>query len=221
MTEQQWKDALSNLLFPYENACPLCQRILTGWERTICDPCNEELKRCLLRPLEGQSSTEPFHWCLSAFAYAGAAQRLIHQLKYNCDATVASVLGLYMCATLLTAPGDLYWDAVVPVPLHPSRLRMRGFNQAEMLAGQIAHCFQLPLRTDLLRRVKASRSQTKRSAQERRLAMEGVFAASNAAGLNILLVDDVLTTGATSGACAKALLNAGAVQVSLITACLA
>ncbi len=221
MSLQQWKDGLSNLVFPYENVCPLCQRMLTGWERTICTQCNEELMRCVLRPLERQSNVEPFHICLSAFAYTGAAQRLIHQLKYACDATVAPILGMYMCAALLTEPGGRHWDAVVPVPLHSSRLRMRGFNQAEMLACQIAYCYQLKLRTDLLRRVKGSRSQTTRSAQERRLAMKGVFAANDAAGLNILLVDDVLTTGATSSACARALLDAGAAQVSLITACLA
>ncbi len=204
----QLKESLLNLLFPYDAACPICQRTLVGWERANCDPCEQERMRCRLT------------CCVSAFAYDGIARQLIHMLKYRHNATLAPLLGLFLCATLLDAPIRRDWDAVVPVPLHPSRLRVRGYNQAQLLAQEIAQCYQVPLRTDVLRRIKASKSQTTRTAAQRRTAMEGVFEANpNAAGLRILLVDDVLTTGATATACAKALLQAGAAQVTLITAC--
>ena len=216
----QFREVLLNLLFPLNNTCPLCQRGLVGWENVICSHCEAELTQCVLTPPERLSTHEPLTLCISAFAYESAARKLVHHLKYRNNATVAPILALYMCAALLDSPARRDWDAVVPVPLHSTRLRQRGYNQAELLAEEIARCFRMTLRSDLLMRIKATKSQTTRTAEERLAAMEGVFETSvQVSGLRILLVDDVLTTGATATACAKALLHAGAAQVTLLTAC--
>jgi ComF family protein len=109
---------------------------------------------------------------------------------------------------------------IVPVPMHKARQADRGYNQAELLAKAVAFHWQSPLRTDLLFRTKEIGSQTKRSAAQRREAISRVFVASPLAyGKRILLVDDVLTTGATASACAQALLDAGAAEVILLTVC--
>lgn len=217
--KQSLKECLLNLFLPSDTVCVLCSRTLVGSERTICCHCEDELNQCVLTPLECFSLHEPLIRCISAFSYQGAARKLIHVLKYHSNAAVAPVIGLYMCAALLRFPRR-DWDVIVPVPLHPERLRKRGYNQAQLLAEQVADCYRQPLRTDLLIRILDKKSQTTRRAGERRNAMKGVFQADpKAAGLHILLVDDVLTTGATATACAQALLEAGAVSVSLLTAC--
>lgn len=217
---QNPKECLLNLFLPWDNLCCHCQRALVGTEHIVCRYCEVKLQQCVLTPLEQFSTHENLTLCISAFAYEEPVRQLIHHLKYHHNATIAPLLGWYMCTALLNSPAERQCDAVVPVPLHPSKLRQRGYNQARLLARQIAECFRLTLRDDLLFRIKASISQTKRTAAERFTAMQGVFEASTqATGLRILLVDDVLTTGATASACAKALLDAGAAAVTLITAC--
>lgn len=217
---QSPKEWLLNLFFPWDNLCCLCQRTLVGGEHIVCSHCEAALAKCIPTPPERLSIHEPLALCISAFSYETASRKLIHHLKYHSNATVAPLLGLHMCAALLDSPTHRDWDAVVPVPLHPTKLHSRGYNQAQLLAQEIAGCFGFALRSELLLRVKASRSQTKRNAEERRAAMQGVFQATDEAdGLSILLVDDVLTTGATATACAEALLRAGARAVTLITAC--
>ncbi len=212
-------ESLLNLLFPCDTVCVLCSRTLAGSERTLCSYCEDDLRQCILTPLECVSVHKPLVRCISAFSYQGAARNLIHVLKYRSNATVAPIIGMYMCAALLRF-SRREWDVIVPVPLHPERLRKRGYNQAQLLAEQVACCFRYTLRTDLLIRMMDKKSQTTRRASERRIAMKGVFRADpKAAGLRILLVDDVLTTGATATACAQALLEAGAVSVTLLTAC--
>ena len=217
---QRFKECLLNLFFPWDNLCCHCQRALVSTEHMVCSHCEAKLRQCVLTPLEQLSTHESLVLCISAFAYEDIARKLIHHLKYYSNTTIAPLLGLYMCTALLNSPAEWRWDAVVPVPLHPSKLRQRGYNQARLLSQQIADCFRLTLRDDLLFRIKATATQTKRTAAERFTAMQGVFEASTCAiGLRILLVDDVLTTGATASACARALLDAGAAEVTLITAC--
>lgn len=214
------KEALEDLLFPYDMICPLCKRYLVGGEHIICEFCEEKLSRCALGLPEQLSRHEPIKLCISAFSHTGAAKELIHTLKYKNDATIAPLLGLHLCAALLHTLGSCCWDAVVPVPLHPDRLAARGYNQAQLLADAVAFHWQSTVRNDLLYRIKKMGSQTRRSRAQRREAMEGAFTATPlAAGLRILLVDDVLTTGATACACTKALLAAGAAEVILLTVC--
>lgn len=214
------RNALLDAVFPWNNACILCRCSLLDGEMLLCRHCEAELAACRLTSPEMMDALEPMHLCISALTYEDAAQLLVYQLKYRCDPAAAWPLAQHMCAALLKSGVASEIDAVVPVPLHPNRMKQRGYNQAHLLAQEVCRCFGLRLLPQALTRVKETRSQTTRSAEERRAAMEGAFtAAPEVTGLRLLLVDDVLTTGATAAACANALLDAGALQVTLLTAC--
>ena len=212
-------ESLLNLFFPTENICHLCERALEGNEDCLCGRCTRGLEQCRISPME-RSELVDRHWtALSAFWYQDQARRLVHQLKFNGDLQAARPLGDQMALVLTETGWTRQMDCLVPVPVHPLRLRQRGYNQAQVLAQQIAGHTGLPLCPDVLFRTREQGSQINRGRQERLLAMKGAFSAKSAQGKHILLVDDVLTTGATASACARALQAAGAAEVRILTAC--
>ena len=119
---------------------------------------------------------------------------------------------------MLQVLGDGRFDAVVPVPLHRSRLRKRGFNQAELLARGVAEKMKATV-SDTLEVVRSTRDQVELSAAQRRANVTGVYAATVPLRGTILLVDDVFTTGATMSACAATLVRAGAEEVHALSLC--
>lgn len=146
-------------------------------------------------------------------AYQGTLRELIHLFKYNGMRALARPLGDLLADAL---PRDRQFDAVTAVPLHWRRRWQRGFNQSALLAGEIARRRGIPAMR-VLRRAWATRAQAGLSNAQRRENVSGAFAARRrVAGLRILLIDDVMTTGATAGACARALKRAGARSVSLL-----
>jgi ComF family protein len=147
-------------------------------------------------------------------AYEGTLRKLIHLFKYGGMRRLAKPLGDLLAEAL---PGDREFDAVVPVPLHWRRRWQRGFNQSKLLGKAIARRRGIPL-IDGLRRAGATRSQAGLSGSARRENVAGAFRARRrVTGLRILLIDDVMTTGATAGACARALKRAGAQSVSVLS----
>ena len=111
-----------------------------------------------------------------------------------------------------------HFDVIVPVPLHRARERERGFNQAALLARRIGRRLAVPTRPRWLARIRPTRPQSELSAGERRANVRGAFRASRrVAGRHVLVVDDILTTGATVDACARALRDAGAQRVGVLT----
>ena len=148
-------------------------------------------------------------------AYEGSLRAIVHALKYQSRQTIARPLALRMrqaCPEMLAGA-----DAVVPVPLHPSRERRRGFNQAYELARHLG----LPL-SPALCRTRRTAAQADLPAARRHANVRGAFTidgrASSVTGLTVVLVDDVSTTGATINACAAVLVAAGAREVRAFTA---
>lgn len=155
----------------------------------------------------------------AAVRYDDVARALVSAFKYGDRLDLAPLLGGWMAragAELLDGA-----DALVPVPLHWRRLWTRRYNQSAALAGAIARISGVPVAHDLLRRVKATPQQVGLSRAERATNVQGAFrvapsARAEVAGRRLILVDDVLTSGATSDACARALLRAGAAEVDVL-----
>lgn len=149
-------------------------------------------------------------------AYEGRLRQLIHLLKYGGVRPLGKILGEWMA---LAMPRELNFDRIIPAPLHWRRRLRRGFNQAELLAQEVARRFgRKP--DNVLRRVRATAVQAGLSHSARRANVAGAFRVRRGvslAGQRVLLVDDVMTTGATATACAQALKQAGARYVAVLT----
>ena len=141
----------------------------------------------------------------------------VHRLKYKSERVAAWPLADLMAEYLERNPASV--DALVPTPLHPRRLRSRGYNQSALLAREIGNRLNRPVREDLLIRVRNTRPQVEtQSQQERRDNVVGSFECrADASGLTLLLIDDVATTGSTLSECATALKSAGAARAYALT----
>lgn len=158
----------------------------------------------------------------SAYVLEGPAHRMVHGLKYGGWHCLAEAMGNRMARVPLGEEAEQEVSAVTPVPLSEVRLRQRGYNQAALLARVVARFRGLSLRPDLLQRARATESQTTLHPSERRANVAGAFRVSPAGAASVrrqhlLIVDDVWTTGATTLACAEALLDAGGRAVSVLT----
>jgi len=168
-----------------------------------------------------RDASSPLHRVRAAGLYVAPLRDFIHLLKYEQRPDLAGPLSRYLVAALAQPDwNDLRdrFDAVAPIPLHRERRKERGYNQSELLALGLSQRSGIPLRADLLQRVKATRSQVGLTAIERRVNVEDAFVASPACtNRHLLLVDDVYTTGATLTACAQAARAAGALLVCGLT----
>jgi len=147
--------------------------------------------------------------------YDGVGKKIVHALKYR---GYKRVVGRLAAPLMLEVLDDTCFDAVVPVPLHRSRLRKRGFNQAELLARGVAEKMKVTV-SDTLEVVRSTRDQVELSAAQRRANVAGAYSATKPHRGKILLVDDVFTTGATMSACAASLVRAGAQEVHALSLC--
>ena len=217
-----------NLLFP--SLCLACGQALRGGEKHLCTACRAELPYTDFHRLPPAQSPLgrrfwgklPVHYALSylRFVQHGRVQELLHQLKYQGQQQVGVALGELYGAELVAAGLTAEFDLIVPVPLHHRKLARRGYNQAAAFAEGLSAGLHLPARADALRRNAHTASQTRKSRAQRWDNVATVFEAAESGSIisqRILLVDDVLTTGATLEACGLALLAAGAAQVSIAT----
>ena len=157
-----------------------------------------------------------FDWARAAGVYAGPLRDAVQRFKFGRRPALARPLAALVLEQCAAAVAD--GVVLVPVPLARERERERGFNQAALLAERMATGLRAPLRTRWLARTRATAPQTALSATERRVNVRGAFVAStSAAGIDVVLVDDVLTTGATAAECARALRAAGARSVGVLT----
>lgn len=201
-----------DLIFPPRCAC--CGRVDTA----LCALCAGDLihGEIILLP-----SMPPIHCGAACGKHAGKLRSAIHALKYESDLNTAQQIALPLGQRMAEVLAQLEWkiDIVVPVPLHTSRLRERGYNQSMLLGVYVAHQFDLPVVPDAVNRLRSTASQVGRSGAERERALKDAFTAQPYLVKDkiLLLIDDVCTTGATLRECAQAALNAGARQVKCLT----
>jgi len=197
--------------------CPLCADTLLPVPAG-CPVCGEPADEALLpvlrprRCVRCRKEAPPYVQARAPFLHGGALAEAIHRLKYEGREQLARPLG-----TLFAACETPRCDVIAPVPLHPTRLRERGYDQAALLAREAGRWFHLPVRP-LLVRTRPTRQQVGLDRDRRERNVRGAFRARpGAAGLRICLVDDVLTTGSTVAEAARALLGASAVRVEVRT----
>lgn len=232
-----WATAVLDLVYPA--LCPVCDHALGAGRRDpLCRECWNAIERidppcCAtcglpLPSFEPAASTIPLrcHACVTApppfdygraaGAYAGPLREALHALKFGGNRALAgplSALVLEQCGALLGP----HVDAFVPVPLAHARERERGFNQAALLAAHLAAASGLPSKPAWLSRSRGTRPQTELTAGERRANVTAAFVASRrVSGAHVVLVDDIVTTGATAAECARTLRAAGARAVGVI-----
>jgi len=230
---RQVLDPVLAVVFP--STCPGCQAMLDHPTRgPLCASCWSNLPRHI-QPLcacggpcgaagpcgRCRRNLSPIRYGASLGPYAGTLRQLIHDLKYRGQRRVATRLAEILLSR--EEVGRLLEPrvALVAVPLHPRRRRERGFNQAELLAEALGRRARVDLLRGVLVRRRQTQSQTGLSAARRRANVIGAFAVrrpETVAGRRLVLVDDVVTTGATALACARALLGAGAKDVRLLAA---
>lgn len=191
--------------------CRSCRPSLAPLEQPFCRVCATPGVSGLCRACASGRPGIPF--TRAAFLYKGAAVNLVHAFKFAERRKAARAAGDMMAAHWERFPELYPIDAVVPIPLHPRRLRERGYNQARLLAEAVRDTVRRPL-ADLLSRRKSTHPQWRLSRGRRRENMSGAFIARpQAAGMRLLLIDDVCTTGSTLREAALALREAGAERV--------
>lgn len=222
-----WLHSFWSLLFP--RCCVVCGSPLARGEECLCTSCNINLPRTGFH-LRKDNPVECLFWGripglkrASSFLFyrkGSDFRRILHLLKYGGCKELGEVMGRYMAAEL--SPGGFFdsVDMIIPVPLHRKKQRLRGYNQSEWIARGIASVTGIPLYTECMIREKNTETQTRKSTFERWENVEGIFRLCDTVhfeGKHVLLVDDVLTTGATTVACASAFAGVDGIRISVLT----
>ena len=212
----------------YPRLCLACHKNLSPKQHLICIHCQYLLPRTNFHLEKENRFTEKF-WgrikleagaALYYFSKGGRTQELIHQLKYNGKSKLAYKLGQLYGIDLAQSPLFSTVDLIIPVPLHPKKKRIRGFNQSELIVRGLADTMKKAWAKDILIRVEMTATQTQKTRMDRFENVRQAFQLKNTEkikGKHVLLVDDVLTTGATLEACALVLLEASNVRISMVT----
>ncbi len=197
----------------YPQYCKICQSLLPVNYRIYCNNClNENITLTQL----GNWQTELTHGefldeAYSLYWYDEVLHECIHILKYS-----NSIISIKNIFTITSIP-NINADMIIPIPLYHAKQRERGYNQAEVIAHIISEHVKIPVNNSSLKRIAWTDSQTKLNNTQRKENMMNKFSCSDDIYGNVLLVDDVLTTGATANSCAKTLKEYGANKVGVIT----
>lgn len=218
--------SLVNLLFP--RVCAACGNVLLEGEDSVCTTCRFLLPKTgyennpdnpLAQMFYGQM---PFNAVMAEFFFSktGKVQHLIHGLKYHHCRENGIFLGQEIGKSLLKAPDYQGIDFIIPIPLHPKKEKLRGYNQSLVIAEGIHEIMNVPIAEKSLVRSVYTNTQTKKSREERYQNVKDIFELKKPEqlqGKHVLLVDDVLTTGATLMSAGKALLHAEGIKISVAT----
>ncbi len=237
MKIQSWVNAGLGLFYP--ETCQLCKTgRATARDGFVCAECWTQVRfirppfceRCGL-PFEGDLTTKFvctnchdqelfFTSARSAVAAKAMVLDVIHRFKYSRALWFENFLADLLLREAVPVLRESHFDAIIPVPLHPLKLREREFNQAEILARHLGAALKIPVETTILQRITPTLTQTKLTREQRAANTAGAFAVGNGwrlDGQKFILLDDVFTTGATTNAAAKALCGAGAAEVCVWT----
>jgi ComF family protein len=217
--------SLLNLFFP--PTCAGCKTILIANENVICTSCRHEMPLTQHHLNPENDAYKKFYGRIpvehvSALVYfhkKGIVQELIHSLKYRGQEAIGMVLGEWYAEELKNSQLLQTVDAIIPVPLHPKKLRERGYNQVTEFGNALAKSLQIPVNTTILFRQVYSKTQSQKNRLGRTEGIDTIFDVSfdeKDHNKHFLLIDDVITTGATLEVCAKALLKIPGTKISIV-----
>jgi len=204
--------------------CQACWDSMERWEAQSCQRCGIRLQAPVQDPMLCPKCRIPDWDCADIRAigpFKAPLADAVHLLKYSDRRSVVKKLSLFMEQSLAGAEQYRTADLILSVPLHPARKRERGYNQAQLLAQALGNLLGKPCPENIIARARHTKTQTKLNKQQRLENVKDLFTVrkpEQVKGKTIILVDDVLTTGATIGSCAQALLAAGASKVLALTA---
>jgi ComF family protein len=219
-------DNFVNLVLP--RICEACGTALFKHEHVLCRPCEYKLPYTNFH-LNRNNAVEQLFWgkaelhsatALLKYQSGERVQKLIHKLKYKRKAEIGEFLGSKLGEYLLVSPAFNDIDFIIPVPLHPQKLKLRGYNQSEKIGLGIEKAMNKKLLPNALKRRVHTSSQTKKGRYERWVNVENIFQVVNENQLKnskVLIVDDVVTTGSTLESCIFTLNKIEGVRISIAT----
>ena len=217
---------LLKLIFP--KLCYGCSELLLLNEEIICSSCRHNLPLTNHHLNQNNDTTKKLYGIINLefgasmlfFHKKGIVQKLIHHLKYKDKVEIGQLLGEWYGNDIKNLESIKTVDYIIPVPLHAKRLRERGYNQVGSFCEALSNSTNIKYNNQLLVRTKYNKTQTKKSKNERQDNVQNIFEVNyneNDFGKHFLLIDDVITSGATLELCAKALLKIPNSKISIIT----
>lgn len=222
-----WTNALLQIVFP--ELCICCKTAIQPKDRGICVRCAFDLPLYEDEAVPDNSVNKTFWgrvpmqrvYSLLLMKEKNDAHVLIHALKYRAKKKIADKLGGMLARTIANSSLFSKPDILIPIPLHPKKQKLRGYNQAELIANAVGKELEVPVRTDIINRIHYQSTQTKKDRQERWNNVEDIFGLctenSHLENQHLMIIDDVLTTGATIDACAQELMKIKGVELSAAT----
>lgn len=226
MKKIQWNrfyDDFLSLFFP--RVCLNCNKPIIYEEEILCYGCRFSMPETDFHKIQPNLLSQKFIYeskvkFVSAYLYyqrKGIAQRLVQTMKYKNMPQIGEVLGKWYGYKLLKSSINI--DIIVPVPLHDKKLALRGFNQSEVIAKGLSHVLGIPVDSETIVRVTNTATQTKKKKIDRWVNVDSIFECKTKNkfdGLKVMIVDDVLTTGATMGKLLDLLVKEGASEISIV-----
>lgn len=207
------KDSSAFALYPVR--CPYCDRVIEKNE-VACRSCAEQFPdHCITRAVVGGLA------CAAALPYRGSYAGAVRRLKFSNRADYARPLAVQTVHAILEISEDMSFDLITCVPMHVKDIRIRGYNQAELLARECAAVMKLPY-VETLEKFKRNRPQHETKAKDRGKNVRGVFRPTDCAlfrNKHVLIIDDIITTGNTLGECARMLFLGGCREISCAAVC--